>query len=249
MELREKKAIVTGGANGIGRCVVEKLSAEKAIVGVIDFDENALAEVKRSIPEICILPCDITIPDQVNRAINRFYDEFGGLDILINNAGMIHNALLLNMHKDADLKADIGVWDKVIATNLNSVYYVTAYAVRKMLLKRTKGVIINISSIAAQGNLGQGAYSAAKAGVGALVVTWAKELGLLGIRVAGIAPGFTKTDAAMTSMSADVLEDWISRTPLKRLADPNEIAEGVLFILHDDFFNGRILELDGGLRI
>ena len=249
MELRDKKAIVTGGAKGIGRCVVEKLAAEKAVVGVLDLDRSALADVERTIPGIFGMPCDVTRPDQVNEAVKSFYEKFGGLDILVNNAGMIHNALLLNMSKDADLTADIQAWDKTITTNLSSVFYVTSCVVRKMLLKRTRGVIINISSIAAEGNMGQGAYSAAKAGVSSLVVAWAKELSLFGIRVAGIAPGFTKTDTVMNSMNADVLEEWINRTPLKRLADPNEIAEGVLFILHNDFFNGRMLDLDGGLRI
>ncbi len=249
MELRDKKAIVTGGAKGIGRCVVEKLAAEQAIVGVLDVDQSALNDVEKAIPSIYGMPCDVTRPDQVDEAVNNFYAKYGGLDILVNNAGVIHNALLLNMSKDPDLSADIQAWDKTIATNLSSVYYVSSCVVRKMLMKRTKGVIINISSIAAEGNMGQGAYSAAKAGVGALVVVWAKELSLFGIRVAGIAPGFTKTDTVMSSMNADVLEEWIDRTPLKRLAEPNEIAEGVLFILHNDFFNGRILDLDGGLRI
>jgi len=132
---------------------------------------------------------------------------------------------------------------------LNGVFYMTSHAVRKMVEQRRRGLIINISSICAAGNLGQSAYSASKAAVNALTVTWAKELGPFGIRVAGVAPGFTRTDTTINSMSESVLNDWKSKTPSRRIADPLEIVEGILFIIRNDFFNGRILELDGGLRL
>jgi 3-oxoacyl-[acyl-carrier protein] reductase len=185
----------------------------------------------------------------VEESIDDFFSRFGSIDVLVNNAGVIYNALLVNMRPDASISADIEAWDRTIRTNLSSVFYVTTYAVRKMFLRRTKGVIVNVTSISASGNMGQSAYSAAKAGVSALIVTWAKELSPLGIRVVGIAPGFTKTDAVTKSMTEDVLEDWVSRIPLGRLAKPEEIAEGILFLIRNDYLNGRTIDLDGGLRI
>jgi 3-oxoacyl-[acyl-carrier protein] reductase len=249
MDIKDKKVIVTGGASGIGRCLVEKLASEKAVVGVFDINKAALGKLEKAIPNIYCRVCDVSDPGQVEEAVDDFYTRFGVIDVLVNNAGIIHNALLVNLKKEASVRDDIEMWDKVIATNLSSVFYVTTHVARKMLIKRTKGVIVNVSSISAAGNLGQSAYSAAKAGVSALTVTWAKELSLFGIRVAGIAPGFTKTDATIQSMTKDVLDDWISKTPLRRLASPEEIADGILFIIRNDFLNGRILELDGGLRI
>jgi len=249
MDVKDKKVIVTGGASGIGRCLAEKLANEKAVVGVFDINKAALSKLEKAIPNIYCRVCDVSDPGQVEEAVDDFYTRFGVIDILVNNAGIIHNALLVNIKKDASVRHDIDMWDKVIATNLSSVFYVTTHIVRKMLMKRTKGVIINVSSISAAGNLGQSAYSAAKAGVSALTVTWAKELSLFGVRVAGIAPGFTKTGATIQSMTEDVLDDWISKTPLRRLANPEEIADGILFIIRNDFLSGRVLELDGGLRI
>ena len=120
----------------------------------------------------------------------------------------------------------------------------------KMFQKRTKGVIVNVSSVVAKyGNPGQSAYAAAKGGIESLTKTWANELNHLGIRVAGIAPGFTLTQIAEYSMNEKIKENWVKKTPLKRMAEPGEIAEGIMFILKDDFFHGKILPLDGGLRI
>jgi 3-oxoacyl-[acyl-carrier protein] reductase len=118
-----------------------------------------------------------------------------------------------------------------------------------MVKNRTRGVVVNVSSICASGNLGQGAYSAAKAGVEALTVTWAKELALWGIRVVGVAPGFAKTETTLHSMTPVTLKEWEKHTPLGRMAEPKEVVSGILFVIENDFFNGRTLQLDGGLRI
>jgi 3-oxoacyl-[acyl-carrier protein] reductase len=249
MDVRDKKVIVTGGANGIGKCLVKKLASENARIGVFDLDKNALDELKRELPDVQCCVCDVCNPVQVEQSIENVYSSFRSIDILVNNAGIIHNALLFNIRKDASVTEDIDAWDRTIKTNLSSVFYVTTYAVRKMLLRRTRGVIVNVSSISAAGNMGQSAYSAAKAGISALTVTWAKELSPWGIRVVGVAPGFTKTEAVVKSMSEEVLDDWVSKIPLGRLAQPEEIADGILFIIKNDYFDGRIVELDGGLRI
>ena len=249
MDLKDKKIIVTGGASGIGECLVRKLVNQKALVGVFDINQEALNKLKEKTPTIYCKPCDVSNPGQAEEAVDDFYASFGAIDILVNNAGIIHNSLLVSVSKGRIPKRDIDMWDKVIATNLSSVFYMTSFVVEKMVMKRTKGIIVNVSSISAAGNVGQSAYSAAKAGINALTVTWAKEVSLFGIRVAGIAPGFTETETTIKAISESVLKDWTKKTPLRRLASPPEIADGILFIIQNDFFNGRVLELDGGLRI
>lgn len=249
MEIENKKIIITGGANGIGKSLTIKLLQEGAIVGVLDVDEDAVNKLKEDNPDIYCKVCDVSSPHQVEESVDDFCTVNGTVDILINNAGIIHNSLLVNLNKGGITKYDIDMWDKVIAANLSSVFYMTSHVVKKMIEKRTKGLIINVSSICAAGNAGQSAYSAAKAGVNALTVTWAKELGVWGIRVSGIAPGFALTDTTIRSMKENILNEWKIKTPLKRFADPSEIVDGILFIIRNDFFNGRILEIDGGLRL
>ena len=231
MNLEGKNAIVTGGANGIGKSLVEKLVNENAAVGVFDIDAEALSKLKEDNPCMWCKVCDVTDNGQVEESVEEFYNEFKAIDILVNNAGIIGDSPLISFSEGKIKKHDINIWDRVIATNLSSVFYMTLHVVEKMIMQRTKGIIVNVSSISAAGNVGQSAYSAAKAGVKALTVTWAKELGLFGIRVAGIAPGFTKTDVVIQSMSENVLNDWIKKVPLKRLATPDEIADGILFII------------------
>lgn len=249
MDLKGKNVIVTGGASGIGECLVEKLVDGNANVGVFDIDTEALNNLKANYPGIYCKICDVSDCRQVEDAVNEFYEKFERIDVLVNNAAIVYNSLLISLVKGRLVKHDINMWNKVIATNLSSVFYMTVNVVEKMLLKRTKGVIVNVSSIAASGNTGQTAYSAAKAAVSSLTMTWAKELSLLGIRVAGIAPGYTATDTTIRSMTDNVLKDWVNKTPLRRLGEPSEIADGILFIIRNDFFNGKILELDGGLVI
>jgi len=249
MNLKDKNVIVTGGAHGIGKYLVEKLVKEGAIVGVFDIDIEALNMLKEDNPGIHCRVCDVSDSEQAQESVEEFYNQHKRIDVLVNNAAFIYNSLLVSLAMGGVKKHNIDMWDKVIATDLSSVFYITVNVVEKMLLNRTRGVIVNVSSICASGNAGQSAYSAAKAGVNALTVTWAKELSPLGIRVAGIAPGFTETEMTIQSIGENVLKDWVKKVPLRRLATPSEIADGILFIIKNDFFHGKILELDGGLRI
>ena len=248
VDLEDKKVIVTGGAKGIGKSLVEKLLTENAIVGVFDIDKDALNKLKEDNPNLFCKVCDVSDNDQIEKAIDEFFNKFQAIDVLINNAGMPRNSPLISLAGGIK-KHDVKIWDEVIAANLSSVFYMTLHVAEKMIKKRTKGVIINVSSISANGNAGQTAYSAAKAGVNALTKTWAKELNSLGIRVAGIAPGFTKTNTTLNIMSEKVIDEWNKKIPLRRMAEPSEIADGILFIIKNDYFNGKVLELDGGLII
>jgi 3-oxoacyl-[acyl-carrier protein] reductase len=146
-------------------------------------------------------------------------------------------------------KHDIAMWNRVLSTDLSSVFYMTSCVVEKMITTRTKGVIVNISSVSAAGNAGQSAYSAAKAGVNALTATWAKELSVMGIRVVGIAPGFIETESTKEALSDATLQETVKKVPLRRLGKPEEIAQGVVSVIENDYFNGKVYELDGGLVI
>ena len=249
MELKDKKVIVTGGARGIGRSLVEQLFNEDAIVGIFDIDREQFKEIKETYPNVLCIECDATNPDQVEASVETFCEQFGKIDILVNNAGILYSAPLVSFSENGLKKHDTRMWDKVISTDLNSVFYMTVSVVEKMLLKRTKGVIVNISSVSASGNAGQSAYSAAKAGVNALTATWAKELSPMGIRVVGIAPGYTNTESTQTVMNEKVLKDIVKKVPMRRLGKADEIVKSILHVIENDFFNGKIIEIDGGLII
>jgi 3-oxoacyl-[acyl-carrier protein] reductase len=247
MELRGKKVIVTGGVKGLGRCMVEALVAQEAVVTVFDFDGQGLAELHEQNEKIQCVECDVSDYERVVEATARYHAEFKAADVLINNAGILYSAPLIRIAASGIEKHDAATWNKVLATDLSSVFYMTACIVEKMISTRTRGVVVNISSVSAAGNAGQSAYSAAKAGVNALTATWAKELSLMGIRVVAVAPGFTSTESTKEALSDSALQEIIKKIPLRRLGKPEEIAQGVISVIENDFFNGKVYELDGGL--
>src|SRR4029453_737920 len=163
--LRGKKAIITGGVKGLGRGFVEALLEKGAQVAVFDIDPQGLADLHTKHPTIACFECDIADHEQVTETANRYHAEFKSSDILINNAGILYSAPLIRITASGIEKHDIVMWNKTLAINLSSVFYMTSCIVEKMIPTRTKGVIVNISSVSAAGNAGQSAYSAAKAGV------------------------------------------------------------------------------------
>ncbi len=247
MELSEKKVIVTGGVRGLGQSMVEKLSAKGAQVTVFDLDAGGLKRLEESSSHITCIQCDVSDYEQVVVATARYHDQFGAPDVLINNAGILYSAPLIRLGPAGIERHDISAWNRVLASDLNSVFYMTACVVERMIAARVRGVVVNISSVSASGNAGQSAYSAAKAGVNALTAVWAKELSPMGIRVVAVAPGFTETESTKEAISESVLRDTIKRVPLRRLGQPEEIAAGVVCVIENDFFNGKVFELDGGL--
>ena len=249
MDLQDKSVIVTGGSRGIGKAIVSRLTGAGALVGVFDIDVTSCDDHWAGEARVRCLECDVTNPAMVQSAVDQFYSDFGKIDILINNAGILFSAPLVSFTPKGVVKHDVKMWKHVISTDLSSVFYMTVSVVEKMILKRTKGVIVNISSISAAGNAGQSAYSAAKAGVDALTTTWAKELGLLGIRVVGIAPGFIDTDSTHQALDAKVLQSTIKKVPLKRLGRVEDVAQSVLLAVQNDYMSGAIIRIDGGLTI
>jgi 3-oxoacyl-[acyl-carrier protein] reductase len=249
MELRGKKVIITGGVRGLGRAMVDKLVAKEALVTVFDLDVPGLIELRDYRQSVNCVKCDVSDYEQVAGAVAQYHETAGAADVLINNAGILYSAPLVKVSISGVEKHDVGMWNKVLAADLSSVFYMTVCVVEKMIATRTRGVIVNISSVSASGNAGQSAYSAAKAGVNALTATWAKELSLIGIRVVAVAPGYTGTESTKQALSEAVLQEIVKKVPLRRLGKPEEIADGVIAVIENDFFNGKVLELDGGLTI
>lgn len=229
--------------------MVDSLIGKDARVTVFDLNAAGLADLGREQSGVHCVMCDISNYDQVAKATTEYHEKFGAADILINNAGILYSEPLIRISGSGVEKHDPAMWNKVLAADLSSVFYMTSCVVEKMITTRTKGVIANISSVSASGNAGQSAYSAAKAGVNALTAVWAKELGPMGIRVLAVAPGFTETDSTKEALSEGVLRETTKRVPLRRLGKPEEIAHGVISVLENDFFNGKVFELDGGLIV
>ena len=247
MDLNGKKAIVTGGVAGLGRSMVDRLVSGGAAVTVFDINAQEFDGLMQAYPAVQCVECDVTNYDQVLAATARYHQHFGAPDIVINNAGILYSSPLIKISAAGVEKHDVAMWNKVLSADLSSVFYMSVCFVEKMIAARTRGVIVNISSVASSGIPGASAYSAAKAGVNALTAAWAKELGPLGIRVIAVAPGFAETQSTHAATSAKALADTVSKVPLRRLAKPEEIAEGVLAAIKNDFFNGKVFELDGGL--
>ena len=253
MIVDEKCAIVSGAAGGIGSKVIELLLGNNAVVAAVDCDQKGLDTLKNhhlQFKDKLICYCgDVGDVSFVQEVADDFFYNYGEINILVNNASILIDAPLISLWKGKLKKHSVKDWDKTLASNLSSVFYFSREVAEKMILKRTKGVIINVSSISATGNRGQTAYAAAKSGVNALTVTWASELALFKIRVAGVAPGMTDTDMPKNAMNEKILSGWVKETPAQRMGTPEEIANGILFIIENDFFQGRILEIDGGLRM
>lgn len=248
MKLAGARVLVTGGGRGIGRYLVDRLVAEGALLGVLDQDMALCAEL-RSTGCSKAWSCNLAESDAVDLAVQAMLDEGFEPDVLINNAGIIHSEPLVNLLARGDRVHSRESWRKVMAADLDSVFFVTSRVVDHMLSKRRKGVVISISSIAANGNAGQTAYAAAKAGVNALTRTWAKELGPMGYRFAAIAPGFIDTPSTRAALNEANLARLQQQIPLRRLGDLESIFLAARHIIESDYLSGTVLEIDGGLVI
>lgn len=248
MKLKGKTSIITGGATGIGKSIATLFAKEGASIALIDVNDDYGQSTEREIKEYFpnsntrFYKSDVKNFDDIENIFNKIMKDFASIDILINNAGITRDNFLLNMSpKD---------WDEVIQVNLTGVFN-CGKAASKFMVEQGGGIIINISSIVGlYGNIGQTNYSASKAGVIGITKTWAKELGLKGIRCNAIAPGFIATE--MTLKVPEKILNYIKeKTPLKRIGTPDDIAYACLFLASDEasFINGAILTVDGGLTL
>lgn len=253
MQLDGKVVGITGGARGLGLAVAAELGARGARLALFDRQEEVLSAAVASLAERHISAyaflVDVTDEEAVTRAFARQRESLGPLAVLVNNAGVTHDGLLVKGSAGhIEKRMTLDQWRQVIDVNLTGVFLCGREGATQMVETGQGGVIINVSSISRSGNMGQGNYSASKAGVAALTVTWAKELARQGIRVAAVAPGFIETEMT-ASMRAEVLEKISKGIPLGHLGQPVDIASSVRYIVENDYFTGRVLECDGGLRI
>jgi 3-oxoacyl-[acyl-carrier protein] reductase len=253
MDIRNKTVAVTGAGRGIGRAIALQLAQHGADIALFDLNADDLDETRAlcTAESVRARSYRVNVADEgeVSAAMKAVVDDFGRLDGLVNNAGIVRDGLLVKV-KDGAVVGRMGLdqWNAVIGVNLSGVFLCAREAAAHMVELGNGGVIVNISSISRVGNAGQTNYSAAKAGVESMGVVWAKELARYGIRVGSIAPGFTHTEI-LSSMRPEVLDKLTAPVPLKRLGRPEEIAHAVIFIFENDFFTGRCMELDGGLRL
>ncbi|MEJ2760900.1 MAG: SDR family oxidoreductase [Gammaproteobacteria bacterium] len=253
MDLENKVVVVTGAERGLGRKMAEMVAARGARLALAGIIEDGLAETA----ELCSKTgggagyylTDVSDDSAIVALFNNVKKDFGRVDALISNAGITRDGLLVKA-KDGKVvgKMSLEDWESVLKVDLRGVFLCAREAAVKMIEQGEGGVIINISSISRSGNVGQTNYVAAKAGVAAMTVTWANELARHGIRVAAIAPGFCDTKM-VANVPQKILEKIVARIPLKRLGKPEEIGHSAVYILENDFYTGRVLEVDGGLRI
>jgi 3-oxoacyl-[acyl-carrier protein] reductase len=250
MHLQGKTVVITGAGRGIGRAIAERLGRDGGHIALLDIGTDDLRSTRVALEAAGVTARDYTVDVTTEAAVVDAMDaivrDFGRLDVLVNNAGIIRDALLVKA-KDGEIvgKMSLAQWRAVLDVNLTGAFLCGREAAERMIKLGNGGVIINISSVSRQGNAGQSNYSASKAGVAALAVVWAKELARYGIRAAAIAPGGVRTEI-LSAMRPEMLEKLIAPVPLKRLADTAEIADAAAFIIGNDFFTGRCLDVDGG---
>jgi 3-oxoacyl-[acyl-carrier protein] reductase len=244
MLLKDKVAIITGGARGIGKSIAEKFAENGANLVIVDVNEQFAAETAKELEgkgvKTLAVKTDVSSKADVDAMFAKAVEVFGRVDILVNNAGITRDNLLLRM-EESD-------WDLVININLKGVFLCSQAAVKLMSKART-GNIINVASIVGQmGNAGQANYTASKGGVIALTKTTAKEFASRGIRANALAPGFINTE--MTKVLKDeVKEAMLSGVPMKKMGEPEDIANGALFLASDlsSYITGHVLAINGGM--
>lgn len=253
MNLENKVVVVTGAGRGLGRKMAEMIAAKGGQLALAGISEDGLKETARLCKEAGgkanYYLADVSDENAVVKLFNDVIKDFGRVDAVINNAGITKDGLLVKT-KDGKVisKLSLEDWNKVLYVDLRGVFLCAREAVVKMIEHGNGGVIINISSISRAGNVGQTNYAAAKSGIAAMTVTWANELARYGIRVAAIAPGFCDT-RMVANVPEKILDKIKAKIPLRRLGKPEEVGHSAIYILENDYFNGRIVELDGGLRI
>ncbi len=237
-------AIVTGAARGLGRAIAQTLAAAGAKVACVDVSQETLTDsvdgIRAAGGSAEPIACDVTDGDRVAQVVTEVVERWGGLQILVNNAGITRDTLLMRMKDDQ--------WDAVISVNLRGTFLFSR-AVTRPMMKGRRGRIINMASVSGlMGNPGQANYSASKAGVIGLTRTLARELAARNITVNAVAPGFIATEMT-AALGEETLGQLQKQIPLGRLGKPQDVADAVLFLASEaaEYITGHVLTLDGGL--
>lgn len=253
MQLDGKLVAITGSGRGIGRAMALAFAQKRANLALLDLKPEDLTKTQALCEaegvRVNTYTCNVSLEDEMTCTLDRIVADFGRLDVMINNAGITKDALLVKVQDGKVVnRMSMDQWRAVIDVNLTGVFLGGREAAARMIELGNPGVIISTSSISRDGNMGQTNYSAAKAGVVAMNVVWAKELARYGIRTGAIAPGFTRTEI-LDTMKPEMIEKARNAVPLKRMAEPAEMAHAAVFIAENDYFSGRVIEVDGGQRM
>ena len=253
MQIKNNTFVITGAAQGLGEAISVALAKRGAKLALLDVNaerlDQTLAACKNESSDSYAFTCDVADETSVRRCFTSIEEHLGPISGLVNNAGILRDGMLVKV-KDGEIvdRLSLEQWQQVIDINLTGVFLCGREAATSMIRNDNGGVIINISSISRAGNIGQSNYAAAKAGVAALSTTWARELTRYNIRSAAIAPGVFETEM-VASLKPEAHERITSAVPLNRTGSVEELAHAVQFIIENDYYSGRILELDGGLRL
>jgi 3-oxoacyl-[acyl-carrier protein] reductase len=256
MKLEDLKIIITGGAQGMGRHFALRLAEAGAQVAVGDVNEVGLAETLeagKTAGSGKVHARRLNVADEADVAsfVAWAHGAMGGLNGLVNNAGILRDGLLVKKDRETGAVKTLSKeqWDAVIGVNLTGATLITRDVVAKMLeANQRPGVIVNISSIARHGNRGQSNYTAAKAALAANTVTWSKEFAAFGVRVGAVAPGMIETPMTQ-GMNQKARDGLVAAIPVGRIGLPEDIWLAVKFVLECDYFNGRTIDVDGGLSM
>jgi len=243
-----KTILLTGAAGSIGEKIIRSFCKSYKII-CVDKNKKSLKLLKKKFSKIEIYECDLIHEPAVKKLIEFIERKFKTIDILINNAGQIYSHPIIKLGKKGFVSHSYKDWKKTIDLNLNSLFLLSSKVIENFCNNRKKGLIINISSISAKGNIGQSAYSSAKSAVEVLTKIWSEELSSFNIRVTCIAPGFFKTKSTFDSLNSYQIEHVKKNTPSLRLGKTYEIISALKFIINNKFFNGKVLPLDGGLKL
>lgn len=253
MNVTKSVIAITGAGGGLGAAMAKRFAAQGARLALLDYRPEMLEELASGLDadeqSLLALPCDVSKETDVNDAFGKIAEHFGELDVLVNNAGITRDALTLKF-RDGELVSRMSLedWQAVIDVNLTGVFLCGRAAAEQMIRAGNRGLIVNISSVSRAGNMGQVNYSATKAGVDAMSVTWSKEFARYGIRVNTISPGFIGTDM-VRAMKPEALAKLTAMIPAGRIGEPEEIAHTVQYLVENDYVNGRNIEVDGALRL
>jgi len=251
MNLEGKVCAITGAGRGIGRQIAVDFVGLGAKVYVCDIDSDRLAEIRQQSEKagwnMAFAACDVSDEGSVTEWFETIARIENRLDVLVNNAGITRDGLLVKLKDGQVSRMPLADFERVLAVNLKGAF-LCAREAAGIMARHAGGIIVNISSVSRAGNFGQTNYSAAKAGIDAMTVTWSKELARYKIRVAAVAPGFTRTEM-VAAVNPAMREKVLAQIPVRRLGEASEISSAVRFIVENDFVTGRVLEIDGGLRI
>lgn len=253
MNLKDKVIAITGAAQGLGRAMADILADEGAHIALLDMQEDALntavAELADKGVKANAYAVNVTDEENVEAVFAKIAEDFGQLNGLINSAGIMRDGMLLKVKEGKVVdKMSQKHFQSVLDVNVTGSFLCGREAAATMVNLGNQGVIINLSSVSRAGNMGQSNYSASKAAVAAMTVTWGKELARFGIRSACIAPGLVDT-AMARQMRPEMMERFLSTVPLRRLAQVEELGHTAKYIFENDYFTGRVIELDGGTRV